>query len=244
VIVTESFAFRNGVKAGGRVRLETPAGAVSLPVEGVFYDYSTDAGAILMDYRLFGRLWKDARAESLALYLEPGASAEQVRQRFIKAAAGRVLLYVTPNQGLRDRVLTVFDQTFQITYALQAIAILVAVLGVVSTLTALILQRGREIGVLRAVGALRGQVRKIVLVESGLLGLIGSLLGCVCGMALSLLLIYVINKQFFGWSIRLTVDPWLFVQAVVLMVATALLAGIAPARLATTRVAAEAMRAD
>jgi putative ABC transport system permease protein len=154
------------------------------------------------------------------------------------------VLYVTTNQKLRERVLTVFDQTFQITYALQGIAIIVAVLGVVSTLTALILQRGREIGVLRAVGALRRQVGKMVLVESGLLGLIGSLLGCVCGVALSLLLIYVINKQFFGWSIRLTIEPWLFIQATALMVGVSLLAGIGPARLAASRLAAEAMRVE
>jgi putative ABC transport system permease protein len=138
----------------------------------------------------------------------------------------------------------VFDQTFRITYALQAIAVMVAVLGVISTLTALILQRGRDIGVLRAVGALRGQVRKMVLIESGLLGLIGSVLGCMCGMVLSLLLIHVINKQFFGWSIRLYVDPWLFVQASGLMVIAAVLAGLGPARMAATRVAAEAMRVE
>jgi putative ABC transport system permease protein len=84
----------------------------------------------------------------------------------------------------------------------------------------------------------------MVLVESALLGLIGAVMGCVCGMALALLLTYVINKQFFGWSIRLTVDPWLFVQAVVLMVLTAIASGLGPARLAATRVAAEAMRVD
>jgi putative ABC transport system permease protein len=141
-------------------------------------------------------------------------------------------------------VLTVFDQTFRITFALQLIAIVVSVLGVTTTLTALILQRGREIGVLRATGALAGQVRKMVLIESGLIGLIGALLGCVAGWALALLLVHVINKQFFGWSIRMTVDPAVFVQAVLLMVAASVVAGLGPARLASDRVAAEAMRMD
>jgi putative ABC transport system permease protein len=244
VIVTESFAFRHRVKAGDAVTLDTPSGTVRLPVAGVFYDYSTDAGAMMMDYHLFWRLWKEQRTESLAIYLGPGVEVDQARNAFVRTLPRDVVLYVTPNQSLRRRVLIVFDQTFQITYALQGIAIAVAVLGVISTLTALILQRGREIGVLRAVGALRRQVRKMVLVESGLLGLIGSLLGCVCGLALSLLLTYVINKQFFGWSIRLTIDPWIFVQAVGLMVATAIAAGLGPARLAATRVAAEAMRVE
>ena len=123
-------------------------------------------------------------------------------------------------------------------------AFVVALLGVITTLTALILQRGREIGVLRAVGALRRQVHKMVLVESGLLGFIGAVLGSVCGVALSILLIHVINKQFFGWSIRMTVDPWIFLEAMVLMVVTAMIAGLGPAHLAVTRVAAEAMRME
>jgi putative ABC transport system permease protein len=244
VIVTESFAFRHRVGVGDRVTLQTPSGEVKLPITGVFYDYATDAGAILIDYHVFNPLWKDDRTESLALYTQPGASVDTIRTGLIEAAGAELYLFVTPNQALRSRVMTVFDQTFQITYALQAIAILVAVLGVITTLTGLILQRGREIGVLRAVGALKRQVQKMVLVESGLIGLIGALLGCACGLALSVLLTYVINKQFFGWSIRMHVDPWLFVQAAVLMIVTAILAGLVPARMAATRVAAEAMRVE
>lgn len=244
VIVTESFAFRHRVRVGERIELETPSGTVRLPVEGVYYDYSTDAGAVMMDERLFARLWKDRRTESVAIYLKPGSDVDAARTAFIRSVGPGVVLFVTPNRSLRARVLNIFDQTFQITYALQAIAMLVAVLGVVSTLTALILQRGREIGVMRAAGALRRQVGKMVLVESGLLGLIGALLGCACGFTLSLLLIYVINKQFFGWSIRLTIEPGVFIQAILLMTITALLAGIAPARLAASRLAAEAMRAE
>lgn len=244
VVITESFSYRHRVRAGDRVTLNTPSGTVRLPVAGVFYDYSTDAGAILMDQALFARLWRDPRTESLAIYVQPGQRADEVRRRFIQAVGNRIVLYVTPSQELRARVLTVFDQTFQITYALQAIAILVAVLGVISTLTALILQRGREIGVLRAAGALRRQVQKMVLVESALLGLIGSLLGCLCGIGLSILLIHVINKQFFGWSVQTTIQPLIFLQAVALVVGTSVLAGLGPARLAASRLAAEALRVD
>lgn len=244
VIVTESFAFRHRVEVGDQVTLQTPSGTVKLPIAGIFYDYATDAGAIMIDHHLFAKLWKDDRTESLALYTDPGAPVEPIRSGLVQAAGDDLILFVTPNQSLRSRVLQVFDQTFQITYALQAIAIMVAVLGVITTLTGLILQRGREIGVLRAVGALRGQVQKMVLVESGLIGLIGALMGCACGLCLSVLLTYVINKQFFGWSIRMHVDPWLFVQATGLMIVTAILAGLVPARLAATRVAAEAMRVE
>lgn len=244
VIVTESFAHRHQVRRGDTLQLPAPAGAARVRIAGVFFDYSTDAGAVLMDRRMFARLWRDDRTESLALYLVPGADAEQVRLGFLRLAGPGRLLHVTPNQALRERVLTVFDQTFQITWALQGIAVLVAALGVVSTLTTLVLQRAREIGVLRAVGATRAQIVRMVLTESGLLGLAGSLLGCAAGLVLAVLLVHVINKQYFGWSIRFTVDPNIFIQAALLMVVTALIAGLFPARLAAGRIAAEAVRVE
>jgi putative ABC transport system permease protein len=244
VLITESFGHRFRVREGDLLPLPTPTGLHRLRVAGVFYDYSTDGGYLMLDVRRFRELWSQDRTESLAMYLRPGQSVDDARSRFIRAVGPRTLLYVTPNQALRARVLRIFDQTFQITYALQAIAILVAVMGVVSTLTALILQRSREIGILRAVGALRRQVQRMVWMESALLGLIGSLLGCACGLALALLLVYVINKQFFGWSIRLVLDPWLLVQTTAMIVGAALVAGTWPARIAASRLAAEAMRGE
>lgn len=244
VVVTESFAHRFRVAPGDTLRLPAPAGEAAVRVAGVFFDYTTDAGAVLMDRSLFARLWNDDRTESLALYAAPGADLERVRREFLALAGPDLVLHVTPNQDLRRRVLTVFDQTFRITFALQFIAVLVAVLGVVTTLTALILQRGREIGVLRATGALRSQVRRIVLVESGILGLLGSLLGCAAGWVLALLLVHVINRQFFGWTIRMEVEPLVFAQAVALMVGTSLVAALGPARFASDRVAAESLRVE
>ncbi|HYM80676.1 MAG TPA: FtsX-like permease family protein [Candidatus Limnocylindria bacterium] len=243
-IVTESFAHHHRVAAGDTIALATPSGLARVPVAGVFYDYSTDAGAVVLDRSRFAELWNDRRTESLALYLAPGADADQVRRRIVAAAGTELLLRVTPNRALRERVLTVFDQTFQITYALQAIAVLVAMLGVVSTLTALILQRGAEIGVLRATGALRRQIHRMVLVESGLIGLLGGVLGGACGLALAVLLAHVINRQFFGWTIRLVIEPGVVFQAVALAFGAALIAGLWPARLAAGREPAEAMRVE
>ncbi len=244
VLVTESFAHNFRVRTGDTLRLPAPAGNEALRIAGVFYDYSAEGGAVLMDRHLFARLWHDDRTESLALYCEPGADVARVRREFVALAGPDLVLHVTPNQDLRRRVLSVFDQTFRITFALQFIAVLVAVLGVVTTLTALILQRGRDIGVLRAVGALRRQVWRIVLIESAILGLLGSLLGCAAGWVLALILVHVINRQSFGWTLRMTVDPLVFAQAVALMVVTAIVAGLGPARYASDRVAAEALRVE
>jgi len=244
VVVTESFAHRFYKRSGDLLALPCREGLVSLRIEGVFYDYSVDAGAVLMDRALYARLFHDDRTESLALYLEPGASVSAARAAFLALAGPGRLLHATPYAELRRRVLAVFDETFRITWVLQAIALLVSVLGVVSTLTALVLQRRHELAVLRATGALRAQVRALVLVESGLLGAAGAGLGAVAGLVLALLLVHVINRQFFGWTIRLTLEPAVFIQALLLMTLAATLAGLVPARLAVHRGTAAALRTE
>jgi putative ABC transport system permease protein len=244
VVVTESFAQHFGKRPGDLLALPCRQGLIPLRIEGVFYDYSVDAGAVLMDRARYAQLFDDDRTESLALYLEPGASVSATRAAFLRLAGPGRLLYVTPNAELRRRVLAVFDETFRITWALQAIALMVSVLGVVSTLTALVLQRGHELAMLRATGASRGQVRTLVLVESGLLGAAGAALGAVAGLVLALLLVHVINRQFFGWTIQLTLEPSVFVQAMLLMTAAATLAGLLPARLAVHRATAAALRTE
>ena len=244
VVVTESFSQHFRKRAGDVLALPCAQGLVPLRIEGVFYDYSVDAGAVLMDRARYAQLFGDDRTESLALYLEPGTPVAETRAAFLALAGPGRLLYATPNVELRRRVLAVFDETFRITWVLQAIALLVSVLGVVSTLTALVLQRRHELAILRATGAGRGQVRTLVLVESGLLGATGAALGAVAGWVLAFLLVHVINRQFFGWTIRLTLEPMVFVQALLLMTAAATLAGLLPARLAVHRATAGALRTE
>jgi putative ABC transport system permease protein len=244
VVVTESFSQHFLKRAGDMLALPCAQGVVPVRIEGVFYDYSVDAGAVLMDRARYAQLFHDDRTESLALYLEPGASVADTRAAFLALAGPGRLLYASPNADLRRRVLAVFDETFRITWVLQAIALFVSVLGVVSTLTALVLQRRHELAILRASGADKAQVRTLVLVESGLLGAAGAALGAVAGLVLALLLVHVINRQFFGWTIRLTLEPDVFVQALLLMTAAATLAGLIPARLAVHGATATALRTE
>jgi putative ABC transport system permease protein len=111
-------------------------------------------------------------------------------------------------------------------------------------MTALILQRGRELGVLRAVGATRRHREKMIRVESALIGIIGYAIGAVCGGTLALLLIYVINKQFFGWTVQVHWTPAVFVEGALIMIVTSVLAGLLPARQAGHRSVTEAVRAE
>src|SRR5260370_2518327 len=124
-----------------------------------------------------------------------------VRAEIEKAAARHSVLMFS-NRDLRAEAVHIFDRTFAITYALEAVAVIVAGMGIAGALLALVIDRRRELGLLRLLGAATGQVRKLILVEAGLLGLLANLAGLAMGFALSLILIYVVNRQSFGWTIR------------------------------------------
>jgi putative ABC transport system permease protein len=154
-----------------------------------------------------------------------------VRDEIAKAAAGyRVLLF--SNRDLRTQAIRIFDRTFAITYALEAVAVIVAVMGIAGALLALVIDRRRELGLLRFLGAAAGQVRKQILVEAGLLGLLSNFVGLALGFALSLVLIYVINRQSFGWTIRFHWPVTILLGAISLVYAATVLAGLYPAQVA------------
>ena len=127
----------------------------------------------------------------------------------------------------------IFDQTFAITYALEAVAIMVAVMGIAGALLALVIDRRRELGLLRFLGASTGQIRKMILVEAGVLGLLSNLAGLALGFVLSLVLIYVVNKQSFGWTIQFHWPVAVLAGALSVVYLATVLAGLYPARIAT-----------
>lgn len=235
VLASESFALRFGVREGDSVSLPTPRGEQSFRVAALFYDYSNDSGTLTMDQRTFERWFGESRPTHVALYLQPGADPEAVREDLLQRLDGRGMVAIFTNAGLRAEVLRIFDSTFAITWALEIIAILVAMAGVAATMTTLVLERRDEIRLLRLAGAEVRQVRRTILIESGLLGAVSQALGLGVGLLLSLVLIHVINPQSFGWSIQLHV-PWGFLAgATVLTVLGTVLAGLWPARRSTAR---------
>ena len=136
------------------------------------------------------------------------------------------------NSVLRRAALDIFDRTFQITWALEVIAIVVAIIGIAGALLALVMDRKRDYALLRFLGADRGQIRQIIVAEAGLLGLFANLIGIVLGVALSLVLIFVINKQSFGWTIQFHWPVALLLMALTGVYLSTLVAGLYPARTA------------
>ncbi len=244
VVVTEAFSTRNHVKKGDFIPLETPTGLKKFRVAAVYYDYSSDLGYIVMPRYWYAKFYNDDRISNLAVYLKPGVSTEQVRQAIERQLTGKSRLTIRSNRELRSEVLTIFDRTFAITYALHVIAIAVALLAVMNSLLAIVLEARREFAILKYLGAEDRQISKIVLVQASLLGLFGNFSGLFVGFLLSFLLINVINKQSFGWTIRFEV-PWLFLfQSFWLVMITSILSGLIPARMAAKTPAPEVIKSE
>jgi putative ABC transport system permease protein len=249
VVVSEVLANRLGLERGGSVTITTPQGPRRVLIQGVFYDYATDGGKMVMERSLYKRLWNDDRITVFALYLVPGADELRVKRLIGEALNTHESNSMAPplminNRELRGEILTIFDRTFVLTYVLEAIAVFVAILGIVNTLVTAVLERQRELATLRAIGASREQVERLVQWEAVYLGLIGALLGVAAGLALAWVLITVINKQSFGWTIRMTVPVGVLGQAVLLAVGAAWTAGYLPARWAARQPVGEGLREE
>jgi putative ABC transport system permease protein len=248
VLLSEVLATRLRLREGSTISIMTPAGSVAVPVEGVFYDYATDGGKMVMDRTWYQREWHDDLVTVFSVYLAAGADAEQVRRSIVAHLAGLDGVTLPPlvirNHELRREILDIFDRSFALTYVLEAIAVLVAVLGIVNTLVTAVLERRREFASLRAIGASTRQVERLVLWEAAYLGLIGTALGVVGGLLLALVLIHVINKQSFGWTIQMSVPGGVILQAVGLALTAALVAGYFPARWAARQPVVEGLREE
>ena len=243
-IVSESFALKHEVGVGDSLFMETPNGSAELKVAAVYYDYSRERGYIIIDRSIFIKYYGDTDVNSFVIYLSNKNKIENVRQEILKTLGADYNLVIRSNPELKKTVLEIFDKTFAITYSLEIIAGGVALLGLFNTLIALILERKREIGILRFIGGFQGQVRRMVLIESGILGFIGSMMGVAAGGIVSYILIFVINKQSFGWTIQIHF-PYIFVLfSLILFWVVSLIAGLYPARLAVRLNPKEAVRVE
>lgn len=242
VAISESFANKFRLVRGDTVNLATPAGEKSFQVCGVYRDFARDQGTILINRPLFDRYWNDDRLHSLALKLKAPGDAALVSAAFRKEFGGEGAFSIYNNASLRQRVFEVFDQTFAVTSILRSIAIIVAVTGVLFSLSVLVMEREREIGVLRAQGASRFQVLGIFVWEAALIGVAASITGLISGAALSMVLTWVINKAFFGWTIALTYPVLTLLTTPLWLIPAALLAALIPAWRAARIAPAAAVR--
>ncbi len=230
VIISEVLANRFHLKEGDAVILPTPDGPFPTRIGGVFFDYGTDGGKMIMNRPLLKQHWHDTKIDVVAIYLNDDQEPEAVREKLLADWGNKQGLIFTTQVRFKAEIMDIFDQTFLITYALEWIAMIVALLGIANTLFVSILERKREIGIFRSIGASQPQVMRVVLVEAFYMGVIGNIIGLACGLFLSLLLIFVINKASFGWTLQFHFPPMIILHSFLLAILTALLAGYFPAR--------------
>jgi putative ABC transport system permease protein len=230
--VTQAFASKYNLRPGDKFVLPLGDQKPEFTVAGIYYDYSSERGFVTIDRAVLLQYLPHAPATNLAIYLEPGADRDAVL-RTIRDRTSSLGVEASPNQLLRSEAVKIFDRTFAITWALEGVAIIVAMLGAANSLLAMVLDRRREFGLLQYLGGSAAQIRRTVLVEAGLVGLLANLLGLALGFALSLVLIYVINVQSFGWSIQFHPPFFLLSGALVLVWCVTIVAGIYPALVAS-----------
>jgi putative ABC transport system permease protein len=230
-VVSEPFANKHHVRTGDVLKVALGDRVAALTVAGIYYDYSSDRGFIITDASTLLKYLPEQPVTNIAVYVAAGADATRVR-RDLESRLAAFPVSIAPNATLRRGAVQVFDRTFAVTWALEGIAIIVAMLGTANSLLALVLDRRREIGLIRYLGADQAQVRRMVLTEAGLVGLLAAGLGLMLGAALSLELIYVINKQSFGWTIQFHPPLGLLGAALLLVWIFTIAAGIYPAGIA------------
>ena len=230
ITVSENLARHYGVHRGDQIVLATQRGPHSFRVAGVMLEYTSDIGAIHLDRSAFVEHWGDDRVDTFEINLAPGTDVESVRRQINQRYAEQHDLFVLTNAEYRGEVVRLVDQLFGLMRALEIVAVLVAALGIVNTFLASVLDRFREIGVLRALGMLRAQVATVILIEAGLVGAIGVMAGIIVGSALASLQLNHINVVQLGWHFPFRFPVASIAQVAVVTTLTAMLAGWYPAR--------------
>ncbi len=246
VVVSETFAAKRHlpIGPGGSITLRTDRGPHTFPIVGVNYDYGSDQGSVMIRDEVYRHYWDDKSISTVAVFVAPGVNVQDVITQIKAAFAGKQELVVQSNRDLLQSVFVIFDETFAITTALSLLATVVAFIGILSALMALQLERTRELGTMRANGLTRGQLFRMTLLETGLMGITAGGMAVPVGTVLAWVLIYIINVRSFGWSITLGLKPEFYTQALAVAIVAALLAGLYPAIRMGRIQPAQALRAE
>jgi putative ABC transport system permease protein len=230
VVISESFQSRFGKASGDTVELATPSGLTTFKVLGVYIDYSSDIGSVLIDRALYKKYWRDDLVDAFDLWLDPGADERAVIQKIKDDYGERYELFISTHRELRDAVVRIMEQSFVVNYAVEIVAIVVAIFSVINTLLASVLDRTREIGVLRAIGATQAQLRRIVLLEAAWMGLMGGILGLFAGTIMAYHHVVYNTKALTGWTFQFYYPYDVAVFALIAAVILCLAAGYGPAQ--------------
>jgi putative ABC transport system permease protein len=229
MLVSTNFASRFGLGVGDRVTLDTPAGPLPLPVVGMLDYYRSEKGTIFMDRSLYKKYWRDSDVDTILLDLKDGADHQAVRGEINNVLAGQQAFIYT-HEEFRRWVSVIVDQFFALMYVQMAIAFLVAVLGLVNTMVISVAERRRELGIFRAVGGLRRQVSKMIMLEAVAIALIGLFAGTISGLLNAYFLVKTAARVVAGYTLPLTFPASMILWAIPVIVILAVISAWFPAR--------------
>jgi putative ABC transport system permease protein len=245
VLVSEPLAARLDLPLhNGELSLYTKDGLRNFPIAGIYYDYASSQGNAILSLENYRQYWGDDQVAAAAIIVDPGEDVQTIVDALKIRLAPIQSLLVRPNQVLRADALEVFDRTFAITSALQLMTTFVAFVGVLSAMMSLQLDKQRQLGILKAIGLSSRQLWRLITLETGLMGAVAGLLSMPTGYVLALILVFIINRRSFGWTLQMHVSLEPFIQAFVIALLAAILAGLYPAIRITRRNTAEAIRFD
>jgi putative ABC transport system permease protein len=230
--VSDYLKVKYGLKPGDEVVLETPRGRKTFIVYSTSISFSTTSGFIYLDRKWLKELWGLDDATQLTIYLQKGSDAGRFIEKLRRELPAAQGLTLTNNRELRERSLEIFDKSFALTYAIELIAIVISLIGVINTLLILVFEKKREISIIRYLGGGWDQIRNIMVLSAGIVGVAGIMLGGIMGPAISIVIIHVINKISFGWEVDLRLPLGYLASLTVVLFLTTLAAGIIPAKAA------------
>lgn len=229
LLVSDNLAQLQHLSRGDILELAAPGGTIRLPIAGIVVDYSDQLGTIFMDRTLFQHYWHDDSVNFFRVYLEPGAQLAAVRDRILEQYAGKRQVFVLNNDELRRYILRITDQWLGLTYIQVAIAVIVAVFGIVNTLTVSITDRRRELGILRAVGGLQRQVRRTIRIEALSIAVIGIALGLGLGAINLYFTLEIVRRDLIGMRLEYSYPLTVMLAVVPVILAAAFVAALWPA---------------
>jgi putative ABC transport system permease protein len=241
LMVSDNLAQLQNLKLGEILEVPSPSGMIRLPIVGIVVDYSDQQGTILMDRKLFIKHWNDDSVNVFRVYVKKGASATDVRSRILERFAGQRQVFVLTNNQLKGYILKVTDQWFSLTSVQIAVAVLVAILGIVNTLTVSITDRRRELGVLQAVGGLRAQIRRTIWMEALSIGTLGLILGFLLGAINLYYVLQIVHHDIAGMRLDYVLPIGTAVALVPTILAAAFIAAVWPAESAVRGSLVEAL---
>ncbi|MGQ9644708.1 MAG: ABC transporter permease, partial [Ignavibacterium sp.] len=219
IFLSEPFAYKYDLNVGSVLSLKTDYGKKDFRVAGIYYDYASDQGLITINYDHFKKYWKTEGVSGISIFVDDGYSINEVKEKIQSLETNGQQLLVRTYKFLRDSSIEIFDRTFLIAKVLQILSVIVAFIGILSSLMSLQLERKRELGILRANGLLPSQLFKIVNLQTLLMGFTAGVLALPLGNILAAILVYIINKRSFGWTMQFEILPSIMIEAMIVSLA-------------------------